>query len=119
MENIPRNLRDKKVLERRRLGPIVEWLVDEIPCCRCGSKCNPAWFSANDPVEMLCLKCQRESEDKNGMVVEVERFSQAKPFVHFDSGPGQSSGKLRKFMCYNGSENANGLWDNLIRAMED
>jgi hypothetical protein len=93
--------------------------VGNLHCDWCAAPLPPADFWPSEPWEVLCAKCQKESTAETY----GDRRSQPSPprpvrYVAGEALPGQSSGKLRKSMCYGGAENANGLWDNLVRAME-
>lgn len=95
-----------------------------IACQRCGKSAGEHWFQIHEPAAGLCRACRRQSDslDVDRFKIEVDALSDAKPvaFVAGDCAPGESSGKTRKYIGSMGSgENANGCWDNLVRAMED
>ena len=78
-------------------------------CNRCGKEIASGLY---------CGKC-REERDRMASAVPA---SKPKPmvFVSSECQAGQSTGKERKSMgSIGGGENANGIWDNLVKAMEE
>lgn len=92
--------------------------------CQCGADAGTEWFRRSEPRVKLCAVCLdwADRADCDSFRVEVDELSPAKPVITIAAEclPGKSSGKERKSIGSMGSgENANGCWDNLVRAMDD
>lgn len=76
-------------------------------------------FENNEPQAGLCKRCLHRSLNEDyGMVRSAPSHPKPVRYVMADCVPGKSTGNERLSMCYGHAENANGLWDNLVRAIE-
>jgi hypothetical protein len=109
-----------KVLKReRREDGYTYVFLSGLKCLTCASPLSDRWFRQHEPHDALCDSCaEMATRETYGNVAMDHREPRPLRFVAAESQPGQSSGKERKSMCYGEAENANGLWDNLIREME-
>lgn len=109
-------------IRRQKINGTTFIYVDDLPCKECGTPiCQTVCFTNGEPMEMLCQRCRAKYDREDyGIVVLVTEFSKPKISHNVVSDfIGKSSGKERKFMCYGDAENANGLWDNMIHALEE
>jgi hypothetical protein len=77
-------------------------------CQRCGGELDDKVF--------LCQRCISKMEMLNRITPER---SNPRRFVIGECEPTTSSGRSRHYMVMGDGENANGLWDNIICAMEE
>jgi hypothetical protein len=103
-------------------GNDVVGILVAITCQRC-QKPGRAWFELHEPTVGLCASCRKQSDadDVDSFKIEVDKLSESRAIsvVAGECEPGKSSGRPRKSVASLGSgENANGVWDNLVRGYE-
>ncbi len=102
---------------KRNMGLV---FVTDMPCLQCCSLIPRRVFVSREPLVGLCSACTKlATREDYGFVRSGLSASKSVRFVMGEALPGKSTGKPRKFMIFGNAENANGLWDNLTRAMED
>lgn len=107
------------IIKRETVAGITSVLVSGLKCLTCGAGLPDRWFQQHEPKDGLCESCTKTAtEEHYGTVAMDHREPRPLRFVAAEATAGQSSGKERKSMCYGEAENANGLWDNLVREME-
>jgi hypothetical protein len=108
-----------KIVERKTEFGITSVRVTGLKCLTCGGELPDRWFAQFEPKDALCDSCaEMATRETYGNVALDHREPRPLRFVAAEAQPGKSSGKQRKSMAYGEAENANGLWDNLIRELE-
>jgi hypothetical protein len=110
----------RKITTRTNAG-ITESLYTDMQCLHCGVPMKDFWFARGEPVCVLCERCTTNAmRDDSGLVSSTPFKPNEVRHVAGESEPGQSSGRPHNYMgSLDGGGNANGIWDNLIKDMED